>query len=102
MQAMRSLLITKDFLKIKEQIIQREILSIISSSVHYNLQEPLKHLLTEMTKSEHFDSELYDLIEDTLDQLAIARKAQISNPLKQRIHQESQGLRSVTPIHQIR
>lgn len=82
---MRSLLISKDFLKIKEHILQREILSIIGSSVHYNLQEPLKHLLTEMLKSEQYDSELYDLIEDTIDQLVIARKAQISNPLKQRI-----------------
>jgi hypothetical protein len=75
MQAMRSLLITKDFLKIKEHILQREILSIIGSSVHYSLQDPLKSLLAEMTKSGQFDSELYDLIEDTIDQLVIARKA---------------------------
>ena len=35
-----------------------------------------------MTKFEYFDSELFDLIQDTIDQLVIARKAQISNPVK--------------------
>lgn len=77
-------MVSKDFLKIKESIIQQEILTTIASSIHFQLAGCLKKLLSEQeegsTNSEALDDDIMDSMRDAIGQLQLVQKAYERDP----------------------
>lgn len=68
-QAMRSLLTSGDFFRIREKVIKVQILQTMGDSIHFQLIEPLNQLLSQANAGDREDEEagdLLDLIEDTI------------------------------------
>ena len=84
LQAMRSLLVSTDFHKIKERVVQSEVVTAIANSVHFSLIENLKKVLHDdeqgLAGQEPLDEDIVDQIEDAIHQLKLAKKANQNNP----------------------
>ena len=74
MQAMKNLFQSFDFLKIKEPLIQIEILNAIQGSIHYQLLENLEHLYSLQKRGDTdiiLDDQVLECVVDTINQLKV-------------------------------
>ena len=69
MQAMKQLIVSGDFLKIQEEIVQLELLQSIGRSIHVGLSECLERLF-----EQSLSAELEDQVQEAIDQLQLQKR----------------------------